>query len=1271
MDDRAGHGVGAAAGSAPASLKPTKGILSNPTLFRLPANSPLKKFPVGGKKKLPSLAGTTPEDASVAEAIAIFQDEDGPQQPISSAGPSSGAAARSDPVTSRPPSSAATSAGAATQPAAAGGVGQHENGSAAQRKRTRTRWGIGSGELPVSGSVEQQQPASASTLGSQPPLPAAAAPASVAAAAGNDMLATARAAAEAASASVWTAAAEQVAAVVAASGVASGSAAAAAVVPPSAAAVAEENPFAQPTAQWASKPRSQQEQEQRTQQKQNQQQPQPQPQQQRHDRSPPRKHAQQARPPPPGPQQPPAAAVAAAPAAAGGPGLTLGARGPGEAKPVRAHRRSSEDAERDTHHRGEHPTGRDWSPAGRTYRRGDGRSLSPRAVPREGGRRPLSPSPHRLGRRSSSPDRGDPRDWGRGGPRLRGPPPPPGWYPPPGNRMPSEPPGYAPYPPARPRERAASQQRPLGSPAQQRQRQRQRQEDREEGEAGDSSGEEGALPARAAAVPTVSPTSPASASKARSRAGAASADEAGAGRNYAGGAGRQHELRERGSKRDWESRDDPMALWRQQQEAWVAAGSLGHPPPPAGPYPASYHMHPHAHPRAPSSGGSPLVTAEALRSPAREPTPGFYLPQAEAGAAHPPGETYHMEALQEQYGSYGGYYRAAAAAAKGPDMLGRLSALMGVDCATASHGEVYAAMEALLRCAAHDLEDAEQAWAEQEGWVNMLRGGEEAVEEEPFSGPEFYQQPPEDALVQEGDPIPLIPLAAATQRATEALPDGELQHGQQAEHADAAQPTAPPAAGDGLPAAGQPSAVNMVCDPRQRYQAEYAAMDEWLRRGQPPPQWALPPKEPEAAQPSLSWSESPKHVDGGEVTSRGPQATLPREPGTEAIDVPHAPKHEDRFHRTSGRPRSGALPSADSAGALAGAPPGAQLEPEEGFWQGLDCHGRLTEPQQLDQLRELARRGRLPWGWPAYRATDELWVPLQEATVGVEDVLWPWHSVAQHIKDSQAARSSLLSLAAAELSPAEPAGVAAPAGQAAVKQEEPPPAPAPAAEGSIALDTGGRTDGGAAHAHAAAAAGGVEGAEQQQPAQDAEGALRCWFDSAWQAAAAAKDLGGHVRRSMLLAKPSSDQQQQGQLAAFAGVPAPLTQPAPPRPHPPAAMSEPPTGGVQADAVEPPRAWLDAAGQEAARMVANWRQQQRQPVKRVWGGPPPPCLSAAVRGKLMHNAAGIRQALNQVLDAALGAVIQRQQRQQQQRLQQGREGGESHTSAGRQRGFRQR
>ncbi len=50
-----------------------------------------------------------------------------------------------------------------------------------------------------------------------------------------------------------------------------------------------------------------------------------------------------------------------------------------------------------------------------------------------------------------------------------------------------------------------------------------------------------------------------------------------------------------------------------------------------------------------------------------------------------------------------------------------------------------------------------------------------------------------------------------------------------------------------------------------------------------------------------------------------------------------------------------------------------------GFWQGIKPGGQLTEQQQLDQLRELARRGQLVWGWPAYRATDELWVPLQDA----------------------------------------------------------------------------------------------------------------------------------------------------------------------------------------------------------------------------------------------------------------------------------------------------
>ena len=100
------------------------------------------------------------------------------------------------------------------------------------------------------------------------------------------------------------------------------------------------------------------------------------------------------------------------------------------------------------------------------------------------------------------------------------------------------------------------------------------------------------------------------------------------------------------------------------------------------------------------------------------------------------------------------------------------------------------------------------------------------MEEEPFSEPEFYQQLPEDALVQEGDPIPLVPLAAA------ALPSDEAQQAQ------------PMAADIDLPAAAQASAGGAVTDPRPRYQTEYAAMAEWLRRGQSPPLWALPPKEP-------------------------------------------------------------------------------------------------------------------------------------------------------------------------------------------------------------------------------------------------------------------------------------------------------------------------------------------------------------------------------------------------------------------------------------------
>lgn len=290
-----------------------------------------------------------------------------------------------------------------------------------------------------------------------------------------------------------------------------------------------------------------------------------------------------------------------------------------------------------------------------------------------------------------------------------------------------------------------------------------------------------------------------------------------------------------------------------------------------------------------------------------------------------------------------------------------------------------------------------------------------------------------------------------------------------------------------------------------------------------------------------------------------------------------------------------------------------------------------------------------------------------------EDVLWPWHSVAQHARDSQAAPASLLSRGAAELSPAVPAGpdgVAAQVGQAAVKQEVPPSAAALAAEEGAAPGSSAGTAADAADARSAGAAAGAGAAppQAQAPAPGPDGALRSWFDSVWQVAAADKDLRRDVQRSWLVKQSLKQQQQQqqqglaGQLAAGgAGLPPP-----PQHIHPPPAPLGLPACGAAGDAVDP-RAWLEKAGQEAARMVAAWQQQQqrRQPVKRVWGAPPPPCLATAVRGKLMHNAAGIRQALNQVLDAALGAVIQRRQQQPQQ--QRGRGGGEPQSGAGRQRG----
>lgn len=141
-----------------------------------------------------------------------------------------------------------------------------------------------------------------------------------------------------------------------------------------------------------------------------------------------------------------------------------------------------------------------------------------------------------------------------------------------------------------------------------------------------------------------------------------------------------------------------------------------------------------------------------------------------------------------------------------PRAAHRSSLLAPAGCTNASH-----IRRAALRCAALQAGDAE-----------------------PFSAPEFYEQPEMEESQTWDAPAPIVPWSPPAVAAAAAAPEGTA--------------AAAPGEGGGTEAAGAagaPPGPAPPADPRLRYAAEYAALADWLRaRPQQLPQFALPPAEP-------------------------------------------------------------------------------------------------------------------------------------------------------------------------------------------------------------------------------------------------------------------------------------------------------------------------------------------------------------------------------------------------------------------------------------------
>lgn len=83
----------------------------------------------------------------------------------------------------------------------------------------------------------------------------------------------------------------------------------------------------------------------------------------------------------------------------------------------------------------------------------------------------------------------------------------------------------------------------------------------------------------------------------------------------------------------------------------------------------------------------------------------------------------------------------------------------------------------------------------------------------------------------------------------------------------------------------------------------------------------------------------------------------------------------------------------------------------------------------------------------------------------------------------------------------------------------------------------------------------------------------------------------------------------------------------------------PSSAGEAATLAATRRWLECVGPAACAAVAAARETSHKPLRRRWGGGAGLAAPAAVRGALMKEAAGVRNAAHEVLNSVLMAVLQ--------------------------------
>lgn len=213
-------------------------------------------------------------------------------------------------------------------------------------------------------------------------------------------------------------------------------------------------------------------------------------------------------------------------------------------------------------------------------------------------------------------------------------------------------------------------------------------------------------------------------------------------------------------------------------------------------------------------------------------------------------------------------------------------------------------------------------------------------------------------------------------------------------------------------------------DPRPQLAAEYKAVKEWARRP-----LRVPPLESQQTiaaaaaagggnknpiiKSSVSWSQSPSRDYGGEpevatmkkdIKKQPPQPLLGsgllgvvpagiRGGGSRFDDVlnaPSAPRHDASYPRSIQQPGSAGGGNSASALHLKIQQP---MDLDEGRFQlFLPSDGSAPkETKQYSQLLEYVSRdtplseGKVPPGWPVYREEDQLWVPLRDLSLALDE----------------------------------------------------------------------------------------------------------------------------------------------------------------------------------------------------------------------------------------------------------------------------------------------